>query len=653
MLTLADIDLQNLTPQALGELLIEAKKAYYTSGKPLMDDATYDTLENILHQKHPYHRFFQKVGTPNFDTGFLKKKHLIPMGSQNKVNRLADLIHYFELKKIPQKTSFVVQPKCDGLSLEIVYQQGRVVEAITRGDGFTGDVITQNVVQMQNFCPQLKLSFTGSIRFEIVVTKSDFDKLNSLTPNSSPQDLNYSNPRNAASGISQRLDGQYSLYCSLFAVDMIQGSNSQLSTEMDQIEFLRSLGVTTVDSYLCPTFDQIEAIYQRFLLQDRQDYPFDIDGLVIKINDLQLQQSLGQRDNRPKGQVAYKFPSLTNQTQIKNITWQVGPMGSITPVAQVEPIELAGAVITFASLGNYDLVSQKGINIGDIVQISRRGDVIPHIEEVITKVNPGHAPVPARCPSCQTLLIQEDKYLKCPNISGCLAQMLGSLRLFCATLDIKGISDKTIEKLYHAHKIKLPGDFYRLAVADFANLEGLGDKSGANIIKEIQSKRELTVKQVFDAASIPHFSAARIQQLLDAGFNTPQKILQVAVSDLTQIPGFKTTLAQKIVSGLQARRPYLESILSQVQVLSTTPPSTSSLSGQTFVITGDLARPRKDVIQDIESHGGKVSSTVSTKTSYLVTNETQSNSSKFQTAQKLGTLIITESQLYQLLTQTN
>lgn len=229
MITLDSIDLQNITPEKLGEVLMDAKKAYYTTGKPIMDDHTFDTLEEILHQKNPYHRIFTKAGHKNFDTGFEKKKHAMPMGSQNKVTKIEDLIHYFELKKIPTNSEFVVQPKCDGISLEIEYKEGKLVEAITRGDGQIGDVITQNVVKMKNFVMTLPNNFTGSVRCEVVVLEKDFQKLNQIIKNrpvkgggpaAAGTEGFYSNSRNAVSGISQRLDSKYSEYCSLIAVNI-------------------------------------------------------------------------------------------------------------------------------------------------------------------------------------------------------------------------------------------------------------------------------------------------------------------------------------------------------------------------------------------------------------------------------------------------
>ncbi|MFA5532246.1 MAG: NAD-dependent DNA ligase LigA [Candidatus Shapirobacteria bacterium] len=633
MITLDSPELKNISPQNLGELMIEAKKAYYVTSKPIMDDHTWDILEDTLRQKLPYHRVFTKVGASEFVTGFDKKKHSMVMGSQNKVNKIDELIHYFELKKIPNKTDFVVQPKCDGISLEIEYKNGQLVDAITRGDGKIGDIITQNVVKMKNFVPKFKDNFSGSVRCEIVMTESDFQRLNQNP------DEKYSNSRNATSGISQRLDSKYSDYCSLYAVD-VYSSQQQFKSETNKIEFLQLHGFTTVENFLCSDFNQIETIYQKYLTQKRKEYPFEIDGLVIKINNLKLQHQLGFKNNRPKGQVAYKFPARSSQTRITNIEWQVGPMGTITPVAQVDPIEISGAVITFASLANYDLIKEKNININDIVEIQRRGDVIPHIENVINKVTPGHIIAPTHCPSCKTLLISDNKFIRCPNLKNCPAQILGSLKLFCSTLEIKGISEKTIDKLYQLKLIRLPGDFYDLKVIDFENIFGLGKKSGTNIINEIQNKRNLSLKQVLDAAIIPNFSSQRIIQLINAGFDTPDKILNITIAQLESLPGIQITLAQKIYQGIQDRKDFIQSILSQVTLKESN--SSNKLKGLIFAITGSLNQPRKDIEDKIISLGGNISSSVTSNTSYLITNETKSNSSKFISAQKFGTKIITE-----------
>jgi len=662
MVTLDQLDLKNISAEKLGELLLDAKKAYYTGGKPLMDDHTYDTLEESLRLKSPHHRFFTKIGTPNFDTGFDKKKHLIPMGSQNKVSNFKDLVHYFELKKITIP-DFVIQPKCDGISLEIVYKNGDLVEAITRGDGVTGDVITQNVVKMKNLVVSLSKDFSGSIRCEIVVTKKDFEKLNQVSKKvplsqvGNPEGEGvYSNPRNAASGISQRLDGKYSEYCSLYATDIFlstEGSRPFLtvSTENEKITLLTSLGFTPVESHLCHTFEEIETIYQQFLTKKRLNYPYEIDGLVIKINDIDIAEKLGSKNNRPKFQVAYKFPAATNQTQIKKITWQVGPLGTITPVAQVEPVEISGAIITFASLANYQLIKEKNINLGDIVEITRRGDVIPHIERVINKVKTGHIDIPQYCPSCQTLLIVEDKYIRCPNSQNCLPQILGSLRLFCDTLDILGLSDKTIQKLYSAGKVKVPGDFYKLSVSDISHLDNLGEKSAKNIVHQIQSKKTLTLKQVLNSAAIPNFSHARIQQLINAGFDTPEKFLEITFAQIENLPGFQKTLAKKIIDGLNLRRGWIESILANVEMqsqrLSDTP--SPSLQNLTFAITGNLSLPRQKFIDLIENQGGIFVSAISKNTNYLLTNETNSTSSKFKLAKKFNVKIINEQQFKQLI----
>lgn len=639
MLTLDQINLQNKSSEAIGELLMEAKKAYYTGGKPIMDDHTYDTLEEILRQKLPNHRIFTKIGNPNFDTGFDKKAHIMPMGSQNKVTNITDLIHYFELKKI-NINEFVVQPKCDGISVELIYKKGKLIDAITRGDGNIGDVITQNAVKFKNFVNNIK-DFSGSVRCEIMVTKNDFFKLNKAS-GLPTKAFKYSNARNAAAGISQRLDSKYCEYCSLYAVDIFPN----LIRVFDEINLLKQLGFITVETTLCNNFDQIEIIYQEFLSKKRNDYIFEIDGLVIKINDNNLAQSLGSKNNRPKHQVAYKFPASTNTSTILNITWQVGPMGAITPVAKIEPIELSGAIITFASLANHDLIIKKNINIGDVIEVTRRGDVIPHIEKVVTKVTDGHIVIPTVCPSCHTTLIKESKLLRCPNTKNCLPQIIGSLNLFCHTLDILGLSDKTIEKLYHAKKIINPGDFYKLNIEDIAPLDNLGEKSAKNIITQIQNKKTLTLKQVFDAAIIPNFSGARIQQLITEGYDTPDKLLNLNLDDLIKIKGFQKTLAQKIIDGINLRRNWIESILNNVSIVGTR--HGVFLQDKTICITGKLSIPRQKLIELIESNGGKFLSAVTSNTNYLICNE-KSNSDKYLSAIKLNIPIITESEFSTLL----
>jgi DNA ligase (NAD+) len=640
MITLDSIDLQNITPEKLGEILIDAKKAYYTTSKPIMDDHTFDTLEEILHQKEPYHRIFSKAGNPNFDTGFEKKKHIISMGSQNKVNTFDEMVHYFKLKKI-STTNFAVQPKCDGISLEIEYKKGKLIDAITRGDGKTGDVITQNVVKMKNFIKEFKDNFSGSIRCEVVMLEKDFQKLNQDSKEK------YSNSRNAVSGISQRLDSKFSEFCSLYAVDLCS-NQEEFKTETEKINYLKNHNFTTVENFNCSNFNQIEKIYQKFLNQTRINYPFEIDGLVIKINNQKIQHKLGIKNNRPKGQVAYKFPARSSQTRIISIDWQIGPLGMITPVAKVDPVEISGAFITFASLANYELIKEKNININDIVEISRRGDVIPHIDNVINKVSSGHIKAPIKCPSCNTLLTVESKFIKCPNTQNCPTQILGSLKLFCDVLEIKGISNKTIEKLHKAKLINLPGDFYKLKVSDFTNLAGLGNKSGQNIINQIQNKKTLTLKQVLTAASIPNFSGKRIQQLIIAGFDTPEKILNISITQLESLPMIQITLAKKIKKGIDTRKNWIESILSQVKLKTTTQNKNSTILNKTFAITGTLNKPRKKIEDQIISLGGQIVSSVSKNTNYLITNETKSTSSKFINAQKFGVKIIPEAEFESL-----
>ena len=633
---LTDIDLAKTTPEEIGEILIEAKKAYYTTGKPVMDDATYDTLEDILQQKLPYHRLFSKVGTPIFNTGFEKKPHTIPMGSQNKVKTLEELKKYFDRQRLPTNTQFVVQDKLDGISIELVYGLGKFTEAITRGDGLVGDVITQNVTRMRGFVEKIE-GFSGSIRCEILITIYDFKK--------ELKSEEYTNPRNAASGISQRLDSKYSNICTLTTFDIVS-STKIFKTESEKEQFAIASNLSFVPTSLVQSYEEIQEVYKSYLQEKRALHGYEIDGLVIKINDTKISDSLGLQNNRPMGQVAYKFPSQSLESKVVNITWQVGPLGTITPVAQIEPVEVAGAIITFASLANHDLIVEKNLNIGDIVEISRRGDVIPYIERVVVKVESGHIPSPTTCPSCGSTLIKDNKYLKCKN-SVCPAQVLGTLNLFCNFLDIKNISDKTIKKLNDIGKLSVPGDFYKLNSTDIAPIDGLGELSAKNILDEINAKRNLTLEQIFTAAAIPDFSQKRIRQLISAGFNNPEKLLYITKQELLSQSGIQENLAARILAGLSQRRENILSILSQVILKEAQ--TKNILHGSVFCITGSLAKPRKQIEENIVSSGGRVANTVSKNTSYLVTNEPDSGSSKLEQATRFGTKIISEQELYNLL----
>lgn len=631
---LSDINLTKISKEELGELLIEAKKAYYTSGKPIMNDATYDVLEDHLKKIHPHHRLFQKVGTSNFDTGFIKANHQFPMSSQNKVKTREELEKYFNRHNF-SIANFVVEPKLDGLSLELIYKNGQFIQAITRGDGQVGDDISQNVIKMQNFVANVP-EFTGSLRAEIIVTYHDFQQLDQTV---------YTNPRNAASGISQRLDGEFSQFCSLVFHDL-QSTVSTFQTEMDKLNFLYAHNLLPVDAKLAKNYSEIQEIFDHYSNTLRQSLKFDIDGLVIKINDLKSSDSLGFENNRPKGQVAYKFPARTSQTKIEQVTWQVGPLGTITPVAQIDPVELSGAVVTFASLANYDLIQEKNINLGDFVEISRRGDVIPLIEKVVTKVTPGHLFAPTACPSCETTLITDNKFLKCPNHQ-CPAQILGCLNLYCKFLDIQNISDKTIKKLYDLKKLTTPANFYDLKISDLSQIDGLGEKSATKIILEIAKKQELSLVELFTAVAIPNFSQKRIQQLVSSGFDTPEKLLNLTLQNLLSQPGFQQGLAQKVLIGITQRKETIEKLLPKITLkISNTK---NLLNGAIFCITGSLEKPRKLIENLIIESGGKVASTVTKNTTYLVTNETDSSSSKFSKAKTLNIKIISEPELYNLL----
>lgn len=266
---------------------------------------------------------------------------------------------------------------------------------------------------------------------------------------------------------------------------------------------------------------------------------------------------------------------------------------------------------------------------------------------MVTKVAPGHAPSPDVCPSCNTKLVTVDKFLKCPNPT-CPAQILGCLRLYCKFLDIQNISDKTIEKLYKIGKLKTPADFYNLQVGDIAPIDGLGEKSATKIVQEIAKKQELSLVELFTAVAIPNFSQKRIQQLVSSGFDTPEKLLNLTEKELLAQPGFQAGLAQKVIAALAQRHQTILDLLPKIKLKAST--TKNILNGAIFCITGSLSSPRKEIENKIVESGGKVANSVSKNTTYLVTNEPNSGSSKLEQAQRFGTKIISEEELFNMLT---
>jgi len=645
VITLDSPQIQNITPEKLGEILMDAKKAYYTGSKLLMDDHTYDTLEEVLSQKNPYHRIFSKVGAPVFDTGWEKRKHTHLMSSQNKVTNLSDLIHYFDLKKLPPSTEFIVEPKCDGLSVEIEYKDGQLIAGITRGDGKIGDLITQNVVKMKNFVLSLSKDFSGSVRCEIVVTKPDFQKLNKIS------DEQYSNPRNAASGSLRQLDTAITAKRKLMFYPWGLGQNRLGESFLSQkMAFVYDLGFLRPPKIVITK--DVKVVHELYdeLIAKRDEIEMMMDGMVVKIDNIPLQEELGYTVKNPRWMVAFKFPAIEKVTRIKDITLQIGRTGVVTPVAEVEAVNVAGVVVERATLHNFDEIERKDIRIGDSVIIIRSGDVIPKIIKVLVDRRNGEEKAvqrPTSCPICQGELLDEGALIKCQNLD-CSARVVNSIIHFASKkcLNIDGLGDKIVEQLYAQKLILHVRDLYNVSLEQLLSLEGFKEKKALNLLESIEKSKGVSLERFINALGIEHIGEVAAKKLaLQFGLEW----LHVSLEDVIAIEGFGEEMAKSLLEFIHVNREKVEDLMSVLNpsVQEKIDIIDSAFNGKTVVLTGAMSKPRDEVKSMLERLGAKVSGSVSKKTDFVIYGEDAG--SKLDKAMELGVVTLSVSELEKML----
>ncbi|MBW2456107.1 MAG: NAD-dependent DNA ligase LigA [Deltaproteobacteria bacterium] len=620
----------------LAERLAEYRDKYY-AGAPAVSDGVYDALEDELRVLAPLHPLLAKIGSPVTSDGWEKARHQIPMGSLNKVTDEPQLGEWLDrcdqiLKKSGRPTlrnDLYVAEKLDGISVELIYQDGTFVAGITRGDGEIGERITPNVARMRGVPPRIKHPGQLSVRGEIILRLSDMER----------HFTDYSSPRNAAAGTARRLDGQGNEHLTVLCYDLAE--ELDLATEVDKFALLRQLGFATPNSYR-GDLDTVLAVYQDYEATKRGELDYEIDGLVLRANQLADQVVLGDVNRRPRGAVAFKFASPSKVSRVLEIRWDVGSSGRVTPVAIVEPVELVGATVRRASLHNMAHVRDLGIGVGDEVLVSRRNDVIPYIEEVVQHEGSPAEP-PSQCTVCDAELQVEGEYLMCRNPS-CQALVEGRIHNWIDAIGALEWGDKLIAALVETDKVAEPLDLYRLTVRDIASLERHGDKSAQNALDQLQGRLPLQLPVFLAALGIEGFSTQTARLIVSAGFDSIDSVLGATDSELAAISGLGDIKAGQIVAGLQARVAEIARLraggLEPVAVEDAGP-----LAGKTLCITGSHSRPRKELSQLIEGAGGRVQSGVSKDLHYLLIADVESTSSKAVKARRYGTLLISELQL--------
>ena len=636
------------------ETEIPRHRDLYYNRQPEITDAEFDALVDELEKLAPENPVLAAVGAPIdlTETGLPKKRHRIPMGSLDKITE--DRLAAWAEKAGPL---FLVQEKYDGISLEVEYEKGRMVDAITRGDGITGEVVTHNAVAFENTRRKLPVKFSGSVRGEVILRKSIFE--------SEFAGIGFANPRNTVSGLVRKKHGDRSLnrHLEVFFYDVVS-SGQRFETEHEKMRFLEDeLSLQPARSYFDCDVEQIRQLYNEYTGVDsgpgeRSRVDYDIDGLVVRADSIALQEKLGTRQNRPRFAVAYKFPSEGKVTTLLGVDWLVGLGARVTPRARLEDVRISGVTVRRATLHNVDYVRDLNARIGDRVHVERRGDVIPQVMRVVESRG-GKVPRPPRtCPTCDQPLDMEGKFLICPN-RGCPGKSYGDIRRWIQELEIDSLGEKWVRILIEHGLIQDPEDLYSLTVESLLPLDRMGETLASKLVQNVNDTRRPPLDRFVAGLNIPGFSRQRMQMLIAGGVDSLEKLLSLEVDDVAGIKGFGDVLARAIVQGLQRREPRIRRFL-EIGVVPGRPPRPSGagagpMAGASFCFTGAIRRidestekryTRKQMQDLVVELGGKVASDVSSGLDYLVMADPGSKSSKAKKARKHGTRILSEDEFF-------
>lgn len=630
--------------------------AYHQNDAPVVDDATYDAAKKRALQIEAEFPELARDGASTHigaavSSAFKSVAHTVPMLS------IADVFDVTEvqawLNRLPSSIvhhplSFFIEPKVDGLAFVARYENGVLVQGLTRGSGVRGEDITENLKTINDIPKNLSGEFPEllEVRGEVYMSRADFMALNETSVKQ------FANPRNAAAGSLRQLDSRVTASRRLSAFAYTYGAVSQRKwkTQSEFFKLLESWGFKTTGRWChgAETLEQIQVIYND-MMRLRPDIPFDIDGLVIKVDDIATQERLGATAQSPRWEVAYKFPAARGITKLNDITVQVGRTGVLTPVAELEPINIGGVIVSRATLHNADEIERKGFRIGDTVVVQRAGDVIPQVVESIEhRAHSTDYKFPDKCPVCGGDVVEDAGKVarRCVNALGCPAQRVGELEHFVSKkgFDIDGLGTKQIEKFVELGWLKSPADIftlisnYELAIS---NMDGFGAKSVANLNASIERARNVELYRVLYSIGIPEVGEVTAK-ILAREFGTLDALRAATMERLIEIDGIGDVMAHEIVSffGDEHNAKILDELIAQItikepQVIGV---QNDLLTGKKVVLTGTLENYSRDAAREIlESFGAKVQGSVSAKTDIVIAG--RDAGSKLTDAQKLGVLV--------------
>jgi DNA ligase (NAD+) len=642
---------------------------YYVLDAPTISDYEFDVLLKelqTLEAAHPEHfdpnSPTQRVGgavTKNFQT-VAHEQRMYSLDNSYSVEDLKDWEARIQRALGDMPLTYTCELKYDGASISIHYEEGKLVRAVTRGDGFQGDDVTQNVKTIRSIPLVLSGKYPPKfeIRGEIILPLEGFQKMNEalIALGETP----YSNPRNTASGSLKLQDssevGKRPLDCLLYH---LVGQNSDFKTHFEALEAARSWGFKVPKQIqLAKNIEEVVAFIQYWDVH-RHDLPYETDGVVIKVNELPLQDELGYTAKSPRWAVAYKFKAEQVQTRLESISYQVGRTGAITPVANLTPVQLAGTVVKRASLHNADQIQKLDIRIGDAVFVEKGGEIIPKIIGVAAR-GPQAEPTVyiTECPECQTKLVRKEGEAQhyCPNELGCPPQIIGRMQHFISrkAMDIEGLGGETIALLYQNGLVQNYADLYVLKMEDLLPLERMAQKSAENLLNGVEASKNIPFERVLFALGI-RYVGETVAKKLAKHYKSIDQLAAATIMDLVLVDEIGERIAQSVVAFFE--NPLQISIIERLKSYGLqfeikakeTAPSSNLFEGKTLVVSGVFTQFSRDELKyTIESHGGKVGSSISSKTDYLVAGKNM-GPAKLEKAQKLNVKILSEMEFIEMI----
>ena len=659
--------------EELKEQIRENDYQYYVLDDPKISDYEYDKLMQELLDIEKAHPELLTADSPSQRVGGEALSEFPPYTHRNPLLSLGNSYNEEDLREFDRRVKrdlgvdtveYVVEYKIDGLSVALSYENGVLVTGATRGDGYIGENVTNNIRTVKNI--PLKLRKTENLmeaRGEVYLPRAAFERLNKQREeNGEPL---FANPRNAAAGslrqLNPKIAAERDLRAIIYNLLYLEGADSPQS-QSECLKYLHEQGFTVSEPLVSSDIDEIVE-YCRKKGERRHELDYDIDGMVVKVNSIAYQEQLGYRARNPRWAIAYKFPPEQQRTKLKDITVQVGRTGVVTPVAQLEPVFLAGSTISRATLHNEDYIAQKEIMIGDTVIIEKAGEVIPAVVAVDKTKRDGNERAfafPDLCPECGTPLIrlEGEAAVRCPNTLHCPAQVREGIIHFASRdgMNIDGLGPAVINQLYQAELIHDSADLYYLTREELLTIERMGEKSADNLLKSLEKSKNCSLAALIFSLGIP-LVGLTVAKILAKEFGSIEKLKQASYDDLVAIDAVGEKIAQSITeyfsqesnSDFLAR---LEQAGIMMQEEHTEKQTKEAFAGKTFVLTGTMvAMDRKTAQEKIESLGGKVSSSVSKKTNYVVAGENAG--SKLTKAEELGITILSEDEFLRLLEEDN